>query len=177
LTCVRLRYPRAPRHGAAAAALVVALLAGCGGGSGDTGSSDVGVTTAGTDTVSATVAPAPPPAAPTAGAARSDESLIRGAISAVFASGDPAAACEKYATPAYVASAYGDLSGCRAAQQAGAAANGVTTTGVLVSGDSAKAVAVPSGGPSDGEKIELTLVKDGAIWKVDSARANVPVGP
>jgi hypothetical protein len=177
LTCVRFRYPRAPRHGAAAAALVVALLTGCGGGSGDTGSTDVGVTTAGTDTVSATDATAPPPAAPTAGAARSDESLIRGATAAVFASGDPAAACEKYATPAYVASAYGDLSGCRAAQQAGAAAKRVAVSGVAIDGDSATAVAVPGGGPSDGEKIELTLVKDGAIWKVDSARANVPVGP
>lgn len=174
---MRLRYPRAPRHGAAAAALVVALLAGCGGGSGDSGSSDVGVTTAGTDTAGATVAPAPPPAGPTAGAARSDESLIRGAISAVFASGDVPAACEKYATSAYVASAYGDLSGCQAAQQSGGAAKRVAVSGVAIDGDSATAVAVPSGGPSDGEKIELTLVKDGAIWKVDSARANVPVGP
>jgi hypothetical protein len=175
LICVRLRYPRSPRHGAAAAALVVALLAGCGGG--DTSSSDVGVTTVGTDTAAATVAPAPTPAAPIAGAARSPESLIRGAITAVFASGDPAAACEKYATPAYVASAYGDLSGCRAAQQSGAAAKGAAISGVVVGGDTATAVAVPSGGPSDGEKIELTLVKDGAIWKVDSAKANVPVGP
>lgn len=175
--CVRLRYPRSPRHGAAAAALVVALLAGCGGGTSDTSGSDVGVTTVGTDAASATVAPPPPPAAPTAGAARSDESLIRGAVTAVFASGDPAAACEKYATSAYVASAFGDLSGCQAAQQSGAAAKGVTISGVVAGGDTATAVAVPSGGPSDGETVELTLVKDGAIWKVDSAKADVPVGP
>lgn len=174
---VRLRYPGDPRHGAAAAALVVALLAGCGGGS--SGAEDLGVTTLATDTGSAptTTVPASPPAAPSAGAARSDESLIRGAITAVFVSGDPAAACEKYATPAYVAEAYGDLSGCQAAQRAGAAARAVTMTGIVVSGDSAKAVAVPIGGASADERIELALVKDGAIWKLDSAKANVPVGP
>lgn len=169
---MRRRHPRDSRHGAAAAALVVALLAGCGGGSG--GLEDLGVTTVVTDTAATVAAP---PAAPTAGVARSDESLIRGAITAVFASGDPAAACEKYATLSYVATAYGDLSGCQAAQQAGAAARGVTTTGIVVSGGTATAVAVPIGGASAGERIELTLVEDGAVWKVDSARANVPVGP
>ncbi|MFN2612299.1 MAG: hypothetical protein ABR536_02890 [Solirubrobacterales bacterium] len=177
---MRHRHRSNARHAAAPVAfLALALLAGCGGGSG--GSQDLGATTGATDSGSAIVTTAPAvtaaPAAPTAGVARSDESLIRGAITAVFVSGDPAAACDKAATRNYVVSAFGDLSGCRAAQRSGAAAKAVTMSGIAVEGDTARAVAVPTGGPSAGQRIELTLVKDGTSWKVDTASSDVPVGP
>jgi hypothetical protein len=76
-----------------------------------------------------------------------------------------------------VTAAFGDLSGCRAAQTSGGAAKSVDASGLSVDGETARATVVPAGGPSAGEKIEVTLVKDGHVWKVDSAKANVPVGP
>ena len=39
----------------------------------------------------------------------------------------------------------------------------------------ATARAVPSGGPSDGERIKVELVRRGGVWKVDSLRSNAPV--
>jgi hypothetical protein len=113
-----------------------------------------------------------------AGSPADNQSLIRSAITAVFASGDPVAACETYATASYVAQAFGDLDGCKAAQTSGGRARAVTMTRIVVNGDKATALAVPIGGPSADEAIDVSLVKDADTWKVDSTVApNVAVGP
>jgi hypothetical protein len=166
---VRRGPPRIERHGATAVAVfAVALIAGCGGDSNEPGST--ASTAAGTtSTRSATIAN---------DSTQNDLVLIQKSILAVFASGDPTAACETYATAKYVSTGFGDISGCKAAQTAGGSATSVKATGVKVSGDTATATVVPTGGPSSGETINVRLVKDGGTWKVDSAVApHVPVGP
>lgn len=170
---LRNRLPRLERDGAPALAVLAIVLAaagGCGGG-GDDGGASTAPAPAGTDSVPAAATGAAATGAP------DDKKLISAAINAVFASGDPVAACETYATASYVATAFGDLSGCRAAQSSGAAARSVLVSKVKISEGSAAAVAVPTGGANSGERIDLTLVRDGAAWKVDSGHANVPVGP
>jgi hypothetical protein len=53
----------------------------------------------------------------------------------------------------------------------------VEVSEVRIDGDAAKALAVPTGGPSDGERIRVELVRGGGVWKIDSLRSNAPVGP
>ena len=38
-------------------------------------------------------------------------------------------------------------------------------------------VAVPEGGPSSGEKLEISLVLDHGAWRIAAIHSNVPVGP
>jgi hypothetical protein len=35
----------------------------------------------------------------------------------------------------------------------------------------------PSGGVYDGERITVSLVREGGEWKIDALHSNVPVGP
>jgi hypothetical protein len=168
---VRRGLPRIERHGATALAVVaLAVLAGCGGSdesdnSGTVTESGPEVSDQLTETLGTTASKA------------SDDALVRTALDAVFASGDPAKACETYVTPNYVVTAYGDLDGCRAAQTAGAAAKSIAVNNLQVAGGAATATVVPASGASAGEKIAVTLVQYGDIWKVDTGAANVPVGP
>lgn len=167
---------RTRRHGgdgARAVALVAASLiavAGCGGDD-DGGEPEPAPVTTGT---------APPTqSAPTqpATTGESDEQLIRAAIEGALASGDPSRACDRSVTQAYVVSVYGDRAGCDAAQASGGAAKSVRASGIAISGDEATAVAVPAGGPSNGESLDVSLVREGETWKVDSLRSDIPVGP
>jgi hypothetical protein len=118
------------------------------------------------------------PAQPGVAPASSDDLLIRAAISAVLASRDPAQACDHYTTSAFIQGAYGDVNGCKAAVGApGEAARSVQVSGVSVSGDKASALAIPSSGPSKHERLQVQLLKQGGVWKVDSLVSNAPVGP
>lgn len=171
------RLPRPQRHGAAAAALgltVLVLLAGCGDDeSGSETGSATDSTVTGRSTFSATIA---------SNVDTTDQRTgnllgIQTSLLAVLASSDPVAACETYATTKYVRSAFGDLDGCKGAMSSGSAARGVYTSSFKVDGDTATAVAFPKGGALAGEKIEVTLIKDGSLWKVDVVRSDVPVGP
>src|SRR3712207_9203377 len=94
---------------------------------------------------------------------------IRIVIDRVLAGGEPLLACELYVTPNYVRKAYGGRDGCVRAQGPKAVADRVKVTGVKVEGAKATAVAVPSGGASDGEELDGTLAPDGGAWKVRSA--------
>jgi hypothetical protein len=80
-------------------------------------------------------------------------------------------------TPAYVRKAYGGRDGCVRAQGPKAVADGVEVSKVKVKGSTATAVAVPDGGASDGEKLDVELVLEGGAWKVDSIESDAPVGP
>lgn len=168
---VRRGLPSLERHGAGALAIVaLAVLAGCGGS--DDSDEPGTVTQAGPE-----VSDQLTEALGTTQSKASDDALVREALDAVFASGDPAKACETYVTPNYVVTAYGDLDGCRAAQTAGAAGKSIAVDNLQVASGAATATVVPAGGASAGEKIDVTLVQYGDIWKVDRGVANVPVGP
>jgi hypothetical protein len=109
--------------------------------------------------------------------ATSDAAGIRAAITGVLVSGDPARACERDVTATYVATTYGDQKACKQAQLPGSAAKSVKVSAISVDGDSASAVAVPSGGPSDGDRLKVSLVRGGGSWRVDALKSNAPVGP
>jgi hypothetical protein len=99
------------------------------------------------------------------------------AIERVLTSGDPKQACEELVTPAFVARAYGGADGCKAAIEGGGSADSVEVTDVERDGDTATAVAVPDGGPNSGEHIDVKLIREGGVWKVDDLHSNVPAGP
>ena len=90
---------------------------------------------------------------------------------------DAALICDSLVTDRYVRSAYGAREGCIAAQKPGALADSVEIAEVDEAGDSASAVAIPSGGPYDGVEVEVELVNAPGGWQVDSLLADVPAGP
>jgi hypothetical protein len=155
------------------ACAAVLFAAGCG--SDDSGSSSSAATTGTGATPSTVVGPSTVPAPSTA--APDDQALIRAAITGAFTSPHADLACSQYVTPAYVAAAYGDDEGCDAAVSAGAQARAVSVTSVSLGGDSATASVIPHGGPSSGQTVEVTLLKEDGAWAVDKAKSNVPVGP
>ena len=99
------------------------------------------------------------------------------AIERVLTSGDPKQACEELVTPDFVARAYGGVDGCEAAIEGGGSADSVEVSDVQRDGDTATAVAVPDGGPNSGEHIDVKLIRDDGVWKVDDLHSNVPAGP
>jgi hypothetical protein len=105
------------------------------------------------------------------------EAQVDLAIKGVLASAAPDLACRRYATLSYVKQTFGSRSGCVQSTVPASAAESVKVTKIEISGDKATAKAVPTGGPSGGETIEVKLVRQGGIWKVDSLRSNAPVGP
>jgi hypothetical protein len=172
------------------AAVCALTLAACGGDEGET--AEPTTSTAATTTTNAGAAettaepPAPdaeddqkPGGEPTEQIERPMD--IEDVIVAVLTGGGtPEQACEELVTDRFVRTAYGSRQGCMAARAPGATARTVEVTDVRESGDSATAVAVPSGGPYDGVDVEVALVADPALegaWLVDSLLADVPPGP
>jgi hypothetical protein len=157
---------------AVALALSAAAFAGCGGDD---------------DGAGATSTAAPVPASTsttttgggdTSGTERvGPKKLVRRAVEAVLTSGDAADACGRYVTEHYLKVAYGDRRGCVQAQAPGSAARKLDFKALRTNGDRGTAVVVPSGGPYDGERVTVSLVRDGPRWAVDELEANVPVGP
>jgi hypothetical protein len=91
--------------------------------------------------------------------------------------GDVATACHDFVSEDYVGENYGSEAGCEAAVAAGGVANSAGVEDVEVHGDQATAVAVPHGGPSSGERIDVKLVQEDDTWKVDDLKSRVRVGP
>jgi hypothetical protein len=105
------------------------------------------------------------------------ERAIRAAIEDAIASGDPDLACGEAVTDAYLRDAFGDAAGCRAAQSPGFAARAVEVGEISIDGDRARATARAQGGPYEGERLWVGLVREDEDWKLDRLRSNVPVGP
>jgi hypothetical protein len=82
-----------------------------------------------------------------------------------------------FVTQRYVEAAYGGKEGCVKAQTPGSAADNLDFKSLRIDGATATAVVVPSGGPYDGERITVSLVRDFPHWAVDELHSNVPVGP
>lgn len=161
-----------------AVAMAVAAFAGCGGdGGGDdtAGSPPTGSTTAAQGTTSATTISEGDGGADRR--QRNQSTDPRTAVEAVLTSGDPGKACAKYVTARYLRVAYGGRLGCIQGHAPSGAADELDFKSVRVDGDGATAVVVPSGGPYDGERVTVSLVRDGGRWAVDELDADVPVGP
>jgi hypothetical protein len=102
---------------------------------------------------------------------------VRVSLTAVLAGGDPEAACGSFVTDTYLDAAYGGRGGCVGAQAPAAVAKSLEVRSIAVDGDRARAIVVPNGGVLDGQKLIVGLVLEGGVWKVESLRADVPVGP
>ena len=163
---------------AAAVALIPALVA-CGNDEpaqitapAETGAAESG------DTTTATEAGAMPAADEETADPADDEAAIVATIEAVLAGKDAAKACGEAVTDRFLRRSYGDAAGCEAAQSAAKPANDAGVTQVVITPDSvAQALARPEGGIYDGQKLRAELILEEDVWKLDSLRSNVPVGP
>ena len=107
-----------------------------------------------------------------------DKAAIASTLEGVLTGVDPALVCGELVTQSYLRDAYGGAAGCRAAQADLKPAEKVKLSRVVVLPDSvAQAQAEPAGGLYDGDTLRAELVLDGGVWKLDSLRSNVPVGP
>lgn len=109
--------------------------------------------------------------------AQSPDKAIRRAVEGFLSSTDPAVVCAETVTMGFLREGFGDRNGCLDAQTSGSAADSVEITGIDAQARSARVVAVPAGGPNDGERLKIDLVRDGPTWRIDGIRSNVPVGP
>ena len=88
----------------------------------------------------------------------------------------PDVVCKLY-TQRLLAAAYGNQEGCVAAIRSGGSAGSVKIVSSKTEGSAATVVAVPSGGPSSGERLTYSLVKENDKWRLDAVKSNVKVGP
>jgi hypothetical protein len=107
-------------------------------------------------------------------------------IDLVLTNRAPPLACDpSFVTQHYLNASYGGRKGCVDARKSGGVADRVYLKSLRIVGDHATAVVVPSGGPSDGERVAVYLVakpRPGSVrardhWTVDALRSDVPVGP
>lgn len=96
----------------------------------------------------------------------------------VLTSNDLGKVCGTYVTQHYLNAAFGGHQGCVQGQRPGAVAQSVRILRTVVNtGAVATYLVRPTGGPYSGEKVTVATVNENGAWKVDSLRANVPVGP
>ena len=108
----------------------------------------------------------------------SDKAAISRTLDTVLTSRNPRQVCGELVTQRYLRESYGGASGCEAAQADQKPATRVRRSRIVVLPDSlAQAFAEPTGGLYDGERLRAELVLDDGVWKLDSLRSNVPVGP
>lgn len=107
-----------------------------------------------------------------------DRTAVEATLKRVLTTSDPEEACGEFVTERFVRRAFGDEAGCRAAQSQRAAADRVSVSEVVVTPEStAQAVVRTRGGVYDGERLRAELVLDAGLWRLDTLRSNVPVGP
>ena len=168
----------------ASAAIAAVALAGCGGGGGTSTTTTTGASAGGqatsTTAQGTTTGAGSGSGKPYGGGAAKGHS-VADVLDAVLASGDPSKACSvDYVTEGYLSDAYGGKQGCVQAQTPKSAATSVNILGVVAGSSQAGTATVrvaADGGLYDGEKLTVSLVKDGDDWKIDSLKSNAPVGP
>ena len=107
-----------------------------------------------------------------------DEAAISTTLKAVLTGTNPGQVCAELVTQRYLRDSFGGASGCKGAQADQKPAKRVRLSRIVVLPDSlAQALAEPTGGLYDGERLRAELVLDDGVWKLDSLRSNVPVGP
>ena len=99
------------------------------------------------------------------------------AATAVLTSqGTPEQACDLYVTPNFIETAYGGRENCIASRTGRALARDLSL-GTAIEKGATHLVVIPQGGPYDGAKVEVDLIREGDTYRVDSLQARVPAGP
>lgn len=179
----RIPIERSRTSRGAAIALLATLLIAAGLAGGCGGDDEQAPTAEGTSAAGSTEsAPAEQGAEGTEGATGAEpEPLTPAALTDIvgrfLTSGDPAIACREVVTDELIRSAYGDRSGCAAAQVPGSVADRVRVSGIGITDSTAVATAVPEGGVSDGVDLTIKLEQTDGVWLIDSLSADLPVGP
>ena len=108
-----------------------------------------------------------------------DLAAAQSAADAFLASPNAAAVCDEVITPKLLKQAYGDRKGCLKARKPAALAKRVRITSAkLGASGTATVVATAEGGVyGKGEKVTMTVVRDGGAWRVDTVKSNAKVGP
>ena len=159
-------------------ALALTGASGCGGGDEPAGITAPAVTGASDVTDAAQAPGTEAPRDELAENPQTDRAAIGITLETVLTSTDPGEVCGELVTENYLREAYGGARGCEAAQADIKAATDVRLSRVAVLPDSvAQASAEPHGGIYDGEQLRAELVLDDGVWKLESLRSNVPVGP
>ncbi len=167
------------------ALVAVFAAAGCGGGSSSSSTSSLSTVKnpkreAPRAPSSTTTSSKPPAVTPNGGnqpaahalpARASPPQIVRVALT----SAEPTV-CTLY-TRALLNKSFGDEQGCRASVRSGGRADSVEIVKSSAKGREALVVAVPHGGPSSAQKLQITLLREGKSWRLQSIRSNVPVGP
>ena len=178
------RPHRAGTAALAAGALAVVALAGCGGGGNEKSSAGSRSPAGTSSTASATTHTSVTSRSTTStgtggeGEAKGAHTTTRQAVDAVLLSIDQSKTCSRrYVTRHYLQVAYGGLAGCATAPTPPHAARSLRSYHERMSAGHASVTTRPVGGIYDGEKITVSLVKEGGDWKVDALKSNAPVGP
>ena len=93
------------------------------------------------------------------------------------ATASPREACDEFVTPAFIEISYGGVRNCMESRTPDALADSIEVRSSMKTDAGIHLVVVPAGGPYDGKKVEVDLVRDGDGFRVDSLTAHVPAGP
>ena len=178
------RRPNGPRTIAApvaalATALLTAAFAGCGGGGSESSTS----TSASVSTTRSTSAQTPSMSSTTISTTATVKEANHpptpaAAVRLLLLSSTPQTACSSdVVTQHYLRAAYGGRGACSKAVSSKNAAKSLGAVGTRITGGTVMVTVHPVGGIYDGEKITVSLIKNGAGWQVDGIKSNAPVGP
>jgi ABC-type phosphate transport system substrate-binding protein len=145
-------------------------LASCGGGDEGTTSTTEASSTSSTHSITQSSTST---TTTTSGSSTAEASNPKESLNAVLVKGD----CENDVTDHFIGVADGGGQACKQSTQAGGTADSIDVRSVFTNGDTAKATVVPDGGPSSGDRLTVTLVRERDVWKVDALKSNAAVGP
>ena len=178
------RRPNGPRTIAAlvaalATALLTAAFAGCGGG----GSESSASTSASVSTTRSTSTQTPPTSSTTISTTATVKEANHpptptAAVRLLLLSPTPQTGCSSdVVAQHYLRAAYGGRGACLKAVSSKNAAKSLAAVGTRIIDGTVMVTVHPVGGIYDGEKITVSLIKNGAGWQVDGIKSNAPVGP
>jgi len=98
-------------------------------------------------------------------------------VTLFLTSPDAQRVCDDLLTPAFLRKAYGDRAGCLAGRKPSSLSNPNPKLEVTPGPAETVVIAQPKGGVYDGQRLKITLIKDGTGERIDAVTSNVPVGP
>jgi hypothetical protein len=158
-----------------AAALMVGVIAGCGG-SDDETTQTVSVTAPATTASTTASTTTGSETSTTTDGGEGAPAPILAAAAVLTTHSTPERACGSYVTENFIETAYGGKENCITARESDELAKRIKVDQSAPQTES-RLVVIPDGGPYDGAKVEVDIVQDGSAYRVDGLTADVPAGP